>query len=128
MGRKRASLATGSSSGGGEKSKKSKKRRRESEPGASGGGASEKRRSSSSSSKEVVLRLAPADTMSPLVVSFANQTMPVDVESIQFEVHEGEDEGREGQRVLMGSGSRLVIVAGLAMIALGRFPNPRILV
>lgn len=120
MGKKRASLAAGAVSGSVEKSKKGKKRRRESAPGSAAGssvadsnsGGPEKRRSqsssSSSSSKEVVLRCAPKDTVSPIVVSFANQTVPNDMSALKFAVHQGEDEARLGQKVVMGEGPRYV--------------------
>lgn len=112
MGRKRASLAAGSTSGTIEKTKKAKKRRRESDPvgDASTSSGQEKERSShsssSSSSKKVVLRCAPEGAVSPIVVSFANQTVPEDMGVLQFAVHAGEDEDRAGQRVVMGEGSR----------------------
>lgn len=119
MGKKRASLTTGSMSSSIEKSKKAKKRRRESAPGSaagglvesstSGGQEKEKRRShksSSSSSTEVVLRCASKDDVSPIVVSFANQTVPHDMSALKFAVHSGEDEARRGQRVVMGEGPR----------------------
>ena len=122
MGKKRASLAAGSVSGFIEKSKKGKKRRRESAPGSATGtsradsssGGPEKRKpqssssSSSSSSKEVVLRCAPKDSVSPIVVSFANQTVPNNMSALTFAVHQGEDEARLGQRVILGEGPRYV--------------------
>eukprot|EP00904_Undaria_pinnatifida_P014229 jgi/Undpi1/9937/HiC_scaffold_28.g12391.m1 len=120
MGKKRASLTTGSMSSSIEKSKKAKKRRRESAPGSaagglvesstSGGQEKEKRRShksSSSSSTEVVLRCASKDDVSPIVISFANQTVPHDMSALKFAVHSGEDEARRGQRVVMGEGPRM---------------------
>lgn len=118
MGKKRASLAAEAVPGSVEKSKKGKKRRRESAPGSAAGssladstsGGPEKRRSqsssSSSSNKEVVLRCAPKDAVSPIVVSFANQTVPNDMSALKFEVHQGEGEARLGQRVVMGEGPR----------------------
>lgn len=101
-------------------SKKSKKRRRESEPSGSTSGSRDdggehKRPSSSrgSRSREVVLRCAAEDSVSPLVVSFANQTVPEDMGAVEFRVHEGEDEGREGQKVVMGDGGRYVMFVAL---------------
>lgn len=114
MGKKRTSMAPGDSAlaGAAEKSsKKSKKRRRESN-GGGGTSGGEKRTSSSSSSSGisskdvVVLRCAAEDSVSPIVVSFANQTVPEDMGAVEFRVHEGEDEGREGQKVVMGDGGR----------------------
>lgn len=95
-------MAPGDTPGGEKSRKKSKKRRREGEQ--SGGNGGERR----TPSKGVVLRCAAADSVNPLVVSFANQTVPKDMAAIEFRVHEGEDEGREGQRVVMGDGGRWV--------------------
>lgn len=112
MGKKKSSLAGGVTPAVGAGEKKSKKRQRESDAGgAPGAAAKEKRRSSSSSggrSKEVVIRCAPQDTVSPIVVSFANQTVPQDMGAFQFAMHQGRDEGKEGQRVVMGEGPRFV--------------------
>lgn len=99
-------MAPGDASGGDNSSKKSKKRRREGEHGGGTSGGGGERRSSSK--KGVVLRCAAADSVNPLVVSFANQTVPKDMDAIKFRVHEGEDEGREGQKVVMGDGGRYV--------------------
>lgn len=96
--------------GGSSSSKKSKKRRRESDPSSSRVGGERKRPSSGggsgSSSKEVVLRCAAEDSVSPLVVSFANQTVPEDMAAVEFRVHEGDGEDKEGQKVVMGDGGR----------------------
>lgn len=117
MGKKRSSLADGgaSAAGGGEKKSKKRQRERDADGGARAA-AKEKRRSSSSSrggskgggSREVVIRHAPQDTVSPVVVSFANQTVPQDMGAFQFAVHRGSDEGKEAQRVVMGEGPRFV--------------------
>lgn len=128
MGKKRASLAAGAVSGSVKNSKKGKKRRRESAPGGaassslakSSSGGPEKRRShsSSSSSKEVVLRCAPKGAVSPIVVSFANQTVPNDMSTLKFAVHQGEDEARLGQRVIMGEGPRYASMSVLLRVPL----------
>lgn len=97
-------MMPGDAPGGEQSSKKSKKRRRESEQGGGTGGE----RRTPSSKKGVVLRCAAADSVNPLVVSFANQTVPKDMGAVEFRVHEGEDEDREGQRVVMGDGGRFV--------------------
>eukprot|EP00903_Cladosiphon_okamuranus_P014079 g13086.t1 len=103
MGRKRSSMMPGDAPGVENSSRKSKKRRRESEEGGgTGGGTGGERRTPSS--KGVVLRRAAADSVNPLVVSFANQTVPLDMGAVEFRVHEGDDEDREGQRVVMGDG------------------------
>lgn len=106
-------MAVGSAPGTMEKSKKAKKRRRESDPGGGAvpgdAGAPSKPgsdRRKSTSSREVVLRCAPGDAMSPVLVSFANQTVPQDMGALKFAVHEGEEEGREGHKVVMGEGPR----------------------
>lgn len=123
-------MAAGAVSGYVEKSKKGKKRRRESAPGSaasssladSTSGGPEKRRSqsssSSSSSKEVVLRCAPKDAVSPIVVSFANQTVPNDMSTLKFAVHQGEGEARLGQRVVMGEGPRYVSYVSVSVLLL----------
>lgn len=112
MGKKKSSLPGGGKPAVGAGEKKSKKRQRESDAGgARGAAAKEKRRSSSSrggGSKEVVIRRAPQDSVSPVVVSFANQTVPQDMGAFQFAMHQGCDEGKEGQRVVMGEGARCV--------------------
>lgn len=105
MGRKRASMAPGDASGGEKSSKKSKKRRREGEQG--GGSTGGERRTPSS--KAVVLRCATEDSVNPLVVSFANQTVPKDMGAVEFRVHEAEDEEREGERMVLGDGGRWVL-------------------
>ena len=114
MGRKRASMAPGDAPGGEKSSKKSKKRRRESEQG--GGGTGGERRTPSS--KAVVLRRAAADSVNPLLVSFANQTVPKDMDTIGFRLHEPDDEEREGDKVVIGSGGRW------ALCVLGSCPAP----
>lgn len=96
-------MAPGDARGDEKSGKKSKKRRREGEQ--SGGNGGERR---TPNSKGVVLRCAAVDSVNPLVVSFANQTVPKDVGAVEFRVHEGEDEGREGQKVVMGDGGRCV--------------------
>ncbi|CAM9829313.1 unnamed protein product [Scytosiphon promiscuus] len=107
MGRKRASMAPGDAPGSERSSKKSKKRRRESEQAGGGTAAAAAGEKKRTSSREVVLRRAPEDSVSPIVVSFANQTVPADMSAVGFRVHEGEDEGREGQKVVMGDGGRM---------------------
>lgn len=100
--------------GGKIKKKKGKKRRRESDTGvlettAKGGDADIRSPSGGTrlaSSKAAVLRHAPEDTVSPILVSFANQMVPMDVESLQFALHEADDEGHKGERVVIGEGSR----------------------
>lgn len=101
-------MAPGDASGAEKSSKKSKKRRREGDHGSSGSGGTggEKR---ASSSREVVLRCAAADSVSPIVVSFANQTVPEDMGEVEFQLHEGhEEEGREGQKLVIGESGRWV--------------------
>lgn len=105
MGKKRASMAPGDAPGSERSCKKSKKRWRESDP-SGGGTASASGDKKRTSSREVVLRRAPEDSVSPVVVSFANQTVPADMGAVGFRVHEGEDEGREAQKVVMGDGGR----------------------
>lgn len=101
-------MAPGDESGAGKSSKKSKKRRREGDHGSNGGGGTggEKR---ASSSREVVLRCAAADSVSPIVVSFANQTVPEDMSEVEFKLHEGHVEGREGQKLVIGESGRWVM-------------------
>lgn len=122
MGRKRASLAAGltpESVESKKKKKSKKKKRRESDSGGTaaderhgnssrGDGHAAKRTSHSSRTREVELRCAPEGTVSPIVVSFANQTVPGDMGTLRFAVHGADDEGREGQRVVMGEGPRYV--------------------
>lgn len=99
---------------GKDKKKKDKKRRREKDAGVLEttvkGGDEDIRSPSggsrSSSSKAAVLRHAPKDSVSPILVSFSNQIVPMDVESLQFAVHEADDEDHKGERVVIGEGSR----------------------
>ncbi|CAM9492456.1 unnamed protein product, partial [Discosporangium mesarthrocarpum] len=56
---------------------------------------------------EAVLRLAPEDAVGPLLVSFANQTVPPDVDEIRFAIHGGNDASNLNQKIVMGEGSRM---------------------
>lgn len=56
--------------------------------------------------------------MNPLLVSFANQTVPKDMDTIGFRLHEPDDEEREGDKVVIGSGGRW------ALCVLGSCPAP----
>ena len=118
MGRKRSSLSSGLKYTDIENTKmgKGKKRRRDSVPGVvttpDAARDSEPRAlpggSRTDSSKSVVLQRAPEDSVNPILVSFANQTVPADVESLQFTVQHGEGKGREGEKVVMSEGPRYV--------------------
>lgn len=62
---------------------------------------------SSSASSRVVLKRAAEDSTSPILVSFANLTLPPDMKSLKFEVLGGEAEDTKNQRVVMGEGTRM---------------------
>lgn len=107
MGRKRASMAPGDAPDAERSAKKSKKRRREEGLSAAGGvaggdGGGGKR----ASSREVVLRRAAEGSASPILVSFANQTVPGDMGAVEFRMHEADDEEREGEKIVIGDGGR----------------------
>lgn len=91
-----------------EERKKKKKKRRESDPGTSASIALESspKKSTSKAVSEVVLRCAPNDAVSPVIVSFANLTVPTDLDELKFAIHGGVDEATKDQRVVMASGSR----------------------
>ncbi|CAM9902299.1 unnamed protein product [Ectocarpus sp. 12 AP-2014] len=108
MGRKRASMAPGDAPDAERSGKKSKKRRREEgllAGGVAAAGAGGGKRASSS--REVVLRRAAEGSAGPILVSFANQTVPEDMGAVEFRMHEADDEEREGEKIVMGDSGRM---------------------
>lgn len=116
MGRKRTSFAGEVSA---QKHHEGNKRRRDSDPTngspdkpqqhtskSLGDSNSNRRSSSTSSGKEMVLQCAPQQSTSPLLVSFANLTIPPDIDTLKFALHAGQDAKSKEQRVVMGEGRR----------------------
>lgn len=97
--------------------KKSKKRRREeglAAGGVAGAGAGGGKRAPSS--REVVLRRAAEGSAGPILVSFANQTVPGDMGAVEFRMHEADDEEREGQKIIMGESGRYAWLVGSRIV------------